>query len=271
MRRIIALAGMLMAPAAAFAGAWTQAEGQLQSIITSTYYHSGQRYDTRGHKQPQATYTQQEISPYAEYGWRDGTTLGTRLSLMRATQAAQGTSRAQVNWGFGDSEFFVRRRLWRKDDLVLSAEPLVKLPSPGSSGFDAPRLGGSHADLAMGLAGGYGFAAFGRSHFTEASAQYRARLGSAKNQWRFTASGGARISSRLMLMPQLFIIRREESPAAARFTQSAGDDFNQLRLQLSAVYELSPAHSVQLGAFTDRDGKNTGAGHGVLLALWTRW
>ena len=51
-------------------------------------------------------------------------------------------STAQNNWGLGDSEFFVRQRVWNMYGFAVSVEPMIKLPSPESS-HSVPRLGGS--------------------------------------------------------------------------------------------------------------------------------
>jgi hypothetical protein len=70
-------------------------------------------------------------------------------------------------------------------------------------------------------------------------------------------------------MPQTFVTLRTSSPSNAAFTESASNDYNLVRLQLSAVYAFTPTISVQVGGFSDVDGKNTGEGNGALLALWT--
>lgn len=62
-----------------------------------------------------------------------------------------------------------------------------------------------------------------------------------------------------------------EEPSAASFTQSSGDDFDLMKLQLSAVYKVNPHLSIQLGAFSHVDGNNVGAGDGALVAVWKRF
>ena len=254
----------------AYAGAWTQAQGDTQIIMTGAYYSASDLYDNRGHTQSQPAYSKYELSPYVEYGLSDDITLGGNLSLQDATQSRSGGTPAQTNWGLGDSEFFVRKRLWQQNGFVASIQPLIKLPSPESSTLDQPMLGGSHPDLALGLSGGYGFSAYGLNHFVDVDTQYRYRFGPSHNQMKIAAIAGVHVSDKWLLMPQLFLTERTSTPATVSYTQSSGDDYNVTRLQLSAVYSLNASTSFQFGGFDDVNGKNTGHGKGVLLAIWKR-
>lgn len=263
--QLIMTVGMILTASQAYAGAWTQAQGQTQVIITASTYSARQLYTNKGRKRQQARYHKYELNPYLEYGYRDDLTLGSNLSLQRASQSASS------NLGLGDSEFFLRQRLWEENGWVVSAEPLIKLPSLRSSRDDTPKLGSSFADVAMGLSTGYGFSAYGQNHFINLDSQYRHRFGSAKDQLRISASSGMRLDARWMLLPQMFFTYRTQAPTIANFTQSSADDYNQVRAQLTAVYTLKESLSLQAGGFMDVDGKNAGRGKGVLLALWTRW
>ena len=262
-QQIVSLAVILCATQA-YGGAWTQPQGDTQLILSAATYDSHQLYNVKGRLRPQASYHKYELNPYIEYGYRDDLTLGSNISLQRT----QGSSRADSNWGMGDSEFFIRKRLLESDGFVASVEPLIKLPSFQSSGQDIPKLGASHGDIALGLSTGYGFSAFQLPHFINLDTQYRYRLGAAKDQIKIAATTGFHVSSAWMIMPQAFVTYRTTTPRHSNFTQSSGDDYNLVRFQLSAVYALTDATSLQCGGFTDTDGKNAGRGKGVLLALW---
>lgn len=252
----------------AYGGAWTQEEGSGQLIATGLYYTADRLWNNRGKKQPQPTYRKYEFNPYLEYGLADGITIGANLSLQRAQQEGTSTSASQSNWGLGDSEFFVRKRLWQRDSFIVSSESMVKLPSPGASHNDSPAIGGDHPDIGTGLSAGYGFAAGGLNHFANLDTQYRYRFGRQKDQVRLAATLGIHTTERWMLMPQVFATYRVSDPRATTFTQSSADDYNQLRLQLSAVYKLRDDVSLQFGGFSDVSGKNAGIGKGILIALW---
>ena len=253
-----------MLPIAAYAGAWTQDAGKGQIIINGLYYNTDRLYNNQGNKTSQTTYTKYELNPYLEYGWTDDITVGANLSLQRADQSSN------TNWGFGDSEFFLRKRLWQQDGFVLSAEPMIKLPSPEGA-RETPQLGGSHPDAGLGLSAGYGFSAWGLNHFANLDAGYRYRFGQPENQIKLAGTLGIATAPRWMIMPQLFATYRANTPSTVTFTQSSGDDYNLVKLQLSTVYQLQDDLSLQAGGFSHAEGKNVGAGSGLFMAVWKKF
>lgn len=250
----------------AHAGAWTQEKGKLQVILNQTLYATDTYYDNQKHERSQPLYRKYELNPYLEYGLADGVTIGANVSLQRVAQdvAAGGV---MTNYGIGDSEFFGRVRLLQRDNFVLSAEPLVKLPSPESAA-SMPKIGASHPDAGLGLAGGYGFGSRSKPHFADLYLGYRYRFGDPRDQIKLAATLGYSLTPRWMVMPQLFLTKRRQGPRMVAFTQSSGDDYDLGKPQLSVVYKLNEKTHVQGGAFLHAAGKNTGAGGGVLLSVW---
>jgi len=266
--RFLSLAACMLALSVspALAGAWTQPQSEAQLIITGSYYSSDSYWNNLGSKQHQPNYTQYALNPYFEYGLTDSLTAGTNLLLERAHQNS-ATNSYSPHYGLGDSEFFLRQRLWQNNGFVVSAEPMVKLPAPENS-HAQPQLGGSSADAGMGLSGGYGFKACGLDHFIDLDTQYRYRFGTPKDQARFNATLGVGVTQRLTIMPQLFTTYRLTSPRNAAFTDSSADDYNLVKLQLSGVYKLGEKTSVQLGVFDNAAGRNAGGGTGIFIAFW---
>ncbi len=252
----------------ALAGAWTQEAGKGQLIVTTLYYATDTLYDNSGAKQAQPDYSKYEVSPYFEYGLADGLTVGANLSLQHATQDGTPGNPTLTNWGLGDSEFFARLRLLQKGALVVSVEPMVKLPTAEE---DQPALGGRHADAGLGLLAGYQFSYAGLDHFIDLGLSYRYRDGTPEDQIKLSATAGFGLTKDLMLMSQAFWTLRADTQSTPAFTQSSNDDYNLLKLQMSLVYKLSESLSVQAGAFSHLDGKNVGGGDGVLFSLWRRF
>ncbi len=268
MRSAAFVVACIFIPTLSYAGAWTQPEGSGQVILNGWYYSTDSLYNNSGTEVSQGRYRKYELNPYLEYGLMNGVTIGTNLSLQRASQDVAGGS--VTNYGIGDSEFFARFRLWEQYGFVISAEPLVKLPSPESDD-ETPVLGGEHADAGLSFAAGYGFNFFGMNHYITADAGYRHRFGDPKDQIRYSATLGVSVTPKLCIMPQIFGTHRTSDPAAATFTQSSGDDFNLTKLQLSAVYKYSDDVSLQVGGFSHVDGKNVGAGDGALFSVWKKF
>ena len=272
--RLLCLTSLLTLPGQAFAGAWTQDKGNTQIILTGSYYGANKLWDNSGHKQSQPSYGKYELNPYLEYGLQDGLTAGASLTLQRTHQdkAAPGVfsaSAGQSNWGMGDSEFFLRKRVFQNGTYVLSVEPMVKVPSPESAA-DQPRIGSSHYDAGVGVSGGYTFEAYGHQHYADIDTQFRHRFGAPHDQVHLAGTLGINVAPQWTIMPQTFVTLRTDSNPSNAFTQSPDDDYNLTRLQLSALYKMSEDLSLQFGGFTDIDGKNAGTGNGLLVALWKK-
>lgn len=250
----------------AYAGAWLQQPGRGQIILNNYFYHSDHLYNNRGKREAQPAYHKYEINPYIEYGISPDWTIGANLSFQGARQK-QPQSWYLGNYGIGDSELFARTRLWQQGGFVLSAMPLIKLPSFYTK-KNAPKIGSDEIDAAFGLSAGYGFSWAGQPHFVDIGTLYRYRFGAPKDRVDVSATLGYSLNQRWILMPQLFFTYRIDAPQNASFTQSSADDYNLTKLQLSVVYKLNMQTSFQAGAFTDVAGKNTGIGNGVLLSVW---
>ena len=252
---------LIISTSPAYAGAWTQDAGSTQVIITGSYFNN------EGKRQSQPAYDKYEIDPYVEYGLWDGITAGGELSLERAHQNASASAVSQTSYGLGDSEFFLRTRLWQGNGFVISAQPMVMLPSPEHSST-LPRLGESHPDAGMSLSVGYGFSAWGLDHFADIDTEYRYRFGSPKDQIRISGTLGMSVTPRWMIMPQLFQTYRASTPSVVTFTQSSADDYNLTQVQLSVIYKIREDVWLQAAGFSDISGRNTGAGNGGLIGLW---
>jgi hypothetical protein len=263
MKRYCAVAFLCIAlcPAYASAGAWTLDKGAYQLIVTGRYYRTQTYFNNRGDKLSQANYYKREINPYLEYGLNSSLTLTANLSLESVSQQQES------NWGLGDSEFTARKQLWRGKNAAISLAPLVKLPSPEGAA-ERPRIGSRHADVGAIASAGYGFSALGNQHYVNLDAGYRHRFGTPADQVTADFTAGIGLNRHLTLMPQLFLTRRMDKPTTPTFTQSAGDDYNLAKVQLSGLWRFSERTAVQLGGFSHATGRNAGAGEGGFIALW---
>lgn len=243
----------------AHAGAWTQKEGEALLITNFSYYSASEFFDNSGRKQPLTDYSKYELNPYLEYGLRDDVTVGANIFVDRASQNSS-------NWGIGDSEFFIRKRLWQKNGFVFSAEPMIKFPSLANHSSQ-PQIGSRNYDTGLTFSSGYGFQAWGLDHFVDLDAGYRYRFGTPNNQLKFSAIAGFSLSKKSMVLAQVFNTSRLASSPDPTFTQSPADDYNLTKLQISTIYKMDDKLSLQIGAFSDIYGRNTGAGDGATFAI----
>jgi len=266
--RVACAFGVLLFPlfsSAAFAGAWTQAQGKGLVMVTGSYYGSSKIYNNQGRTQSAPNFQKYELNPYVEYGLYDDMTLGASVSLQRAVQNVPGGA-DQRQFGVGESEFFLRKRLYNNDGLVVSVQPFFKLPPLNTDA--RPPLGSPHADIGLGGSVGYGMSLFGYQDFMNLDTQYRYRFGDQRDQLRVAATVGVGIAPQWMVMPQAFLTYRTRNPNVTSVTQSGADDYNVARLQLSGVYSMTEDRKLQAGAFADVEGKNAGVGRGVLMSVW---
>lgn len=251
-------------------GAWTLPQGSWQVINNVSYYHSDERFTATGGKIPQPTYQKLEYNPYIEYGLWDHTTIGANLFL----QAAR--SQGEQNVGLADAELFVRSRVWsakpawKQSELVLSIQPMVKLPTLFET-EDNPIIGSDEGDIGISVFNGYSFNYFGQKTFTENEIHYRHRLGEREDQFRFNTTIGQDITPKWQVLAQQFTILSTNTVQGSTFTQSSEDDFDLVKVQLSGVYHVDERISMQLGGFYNLTGNNIGNGFGGLFAVWTRF
>lgn len=249
-------------PFSVFAGAWPLPEGQLQVINTVSAYSSDTRYDNFGNPLAQPTYNKHEYNPYIEYGLTDDITVGANLFLQRASQ------NGSVNYGIADSEFFLKKQIWKSGGYVASIQPIVKLPRLWEQD-NTPMIGSSHMDVGVSALGGYGFEMYDLSHYVEVETGYRYRFGDPENRFLLNATAGVGVTGSITIMPQVFTAWRATNPSGApTFTQTTQDDYDLVKLQLSGLYRASDTVAYQAGVFGDVYGRNAGKGQGALFSVW---
>ncbi len=259
----------LLFPALSQAAGWTQPEGAIQTITTARYYTTDEFFDNDGNRQVQSRYTKYEINPYLEYGLTDSLTLGFNGFVDYVTQNSPTLARDR-NLMLSDVELFSRIRMVQGEDWVFSLQPLIKFPSLYEHD-NAPRSGSEFFDAELSTQAGKSFSWFGQTHFTTFVAGYRHRFDTPKDQYKLEWTTGLRVNDQWQITPQIVYTGRIDSVSNPTFTQSGQDDYNLLKLQLSALYTLSETVSVEAGAFLHSQGENTGSGGGVMLAVWKKF
>lgn len=273
----IALTAVLFcAPAHA---AWLREEGTWFVADSISTYRTNHFIDNAGRSRQQPTFTKWEWNGYAEYGLRDDVTLGTNLFFHRlSADYAHYTPTSPVaqtgndsNYGLADSEFFLRKRLWRGEflgrDTVFSIQPLIKLPSWYYEGGN-PRGGTDNFDAELRLLVGYHFTFLEREHFSAVSIAYRKRMGDWRDQVKSEATIGLNLTDRIMFLMQNFTTQRVERSYHSINSSATVNDYDLVKTQLSIVYKLNERTHIQLGGFEHIQARNTGDGGGFLLSLW---
>lgn len=251
-----ALALCLSASSPAGAGAWTEALDQGQFIATVTAAAADRGFDAAGAAQPSPS-RRLLLQTYTAYGWREGVTV---FATTESVYARVGTVTAFDNGVDGG----VRLRLWQDDSNVVSGE--VSVRTAGAYNYSVSN-GGDHASSALGLRllYGHGFAWDGMNGFVDVQLDQRWITAPRPSEAGLDLTAGLWLDSDWMAMAQSFNLMSEGRPRPPYVS------FRQHKIELSAVWRLSPAWSLQGGGFFSPRGRNALNEQGLLLAAWTRF
>lgn len=168
----------------AWAGAWVQPEGttfvSVKTLVTTTdrFFDENSNVHQRG-----GWFTKYEVNPYLEYGLTERDTVSINVLAQRLTDSATDSSTT----GLADLELGWRRRLWKDDHTVISAQLTAFIPT-GYSLEDTPNLGYDRLGLEPALWVGRGFSLGGRSGYLEAQTGLRWYAGYPSEQFRGQAT-----------------------------------------------------------------------------------
>lgn len=267
------------APFSVLAGAWLYPEGKGQAIVTTTFADASNAYDAQGRLIKTPSYRKFETKIYVEHGVADwlnfvgeagyfdfhGAAVPTdHLNLLieeakaRLPLSVAGPPGPKYA-GLGIGAAGARMRLFAYGDYVFSLEASVRAASKEARRFLDMR---DAAQLDVRLLMGRPFALFGMSGFLDAQLGFRSR-GQNGDEVRADFTAGLRPMDRLMVLAQSF---SAFAPRGGMATFVAAQKF-----QLSAVYDVTPAISVQIGGVTALSGVNSPAERGAITALWWRY
>lgn len=246
-------------------------EGSFDHYFTYSYYTSDAFWFADGTAQGQNRYHKHGWEHRTEYGLSEFATLGAVTEVIHARQVPFGSTRMASNLSAGDVQLYMRGRLGKGKDSILSVQPLVKLPSFGHASSTAIPVGSDYTDLELRFLGGINLAQWtGYEGYLNLETAYRHRTHEPHDQWRMDLSAGLSLDEQWMLLGELFGTLRAHSSEGSVYVLAQQDDYDLLKGQCSVVYGLTPEIQLQLGAFSHLWGRNTGRGNGILLSLWLK-
>lgn len=253
--------GSLLFSTSAFAGAWTLDAGTGQAIVTDTASQAAKGTDGNRNLQGTPLYTKNELQALIEYGVTKDLTAIITPSLQRVEV---GEPYNALRGGLGYTDVGARVRITGGDNWVFSGQTTFRIPGT----FDNKNVAAiGYTDPEVDVRGlvGYSFNVAAMPSFIDFEVAQRFRLGGPPDELRIDATFGIRPSDRLLLLAQSFNVMSE---GAGTWGFASYDYY---KLQLSAVYGLTPAISVQVGGFTTYAGRNGLQENGVLLAGWYKF
>lgn len=251
--------GALVSPACG--GAWTLDAGTGQAVVTGTLTQSDRLFDGAGNTKAIPRYDKFELQALIEYGATDRFTLMLQPMLQHVDIGAPIDAQRS---GLGFSEFGGRLRLFGESSWVVSAQTTVRVPgtfdksNPAAIGYTDPEI-----DV-RGLLG-HSFTAGAWPAFLDVQLAQRFRIGGPPDEFHADVTLGVRPAPSWMLLAQSFNV----------ISEGAGSwgfpSYDYYKLQLSAVYALTPALSLQLGGVRTFAGRNALQESGAVLGIWYKF
>lgn len=244
----------------AHAGAWPQAEGQGQVIVTGIYSHSGKGFDAKGKTVDIDDYTKEEVYFLAEYGLTEDLTLLVTPSF---SHVDVDRADAETN-GLGYTELGARYRLAHGASTVFSLQGSVRIP--GKKRRDSiAQVGATDSEIDLRALVGKSFKIGGSDAFVDLQGGYRIRNGQPPSEFRLDATLGIRPAPKLLLLAQAF---NTKSDGAGR---GIFGKYRYTNAYVSGVYDIAPRWSLQVGALATVSGRNALRERGVLAGVWFRF
>lgn len=252
---------LLSLPSAAFAGAWTlpQETGQWVATIDAS---AATEYFEHGGFLPTPRYDKVEAQLLIEYGITDRLTAIVDPGVQHIDIAAPTSAERS---GLGYTEFGARYAFFQDPSWVLSGQATLRLPGTTDTSNPAA-VGYTEVESDLRVLLGHTFQLSGLPAFFDLEAAERVRTAGAPSEFRFDATLGVQVLPRWLLLAQGFNVVSEGSGIPLY-----GGSYDYEKLQLSAVYQLTPDWSVQGGGFTTYAGNNALQENGVVFGVWHRF
>jgi protein XagA len=253
----IALASILAAQRDASAGAWLQPQGEGLAIATTDFSDSTRYFDSHGKLIPIPEYQKFSLGTYIEYGLSNDLTLVAQPFFDSDRQA---TSPTPTRLTTGGTDIGLRAGVGNFGGTIVSLQATAHVPFVTRSplvDFDEDTVPSGDFRLLL----GHAFTLDGFDCFADLEGSYRIEGDDEPGEWHIDATLGARPRRDLLLLIQSF------ATFAAQATP-VSPTYIWVKLQESAVYEISPRWSLQGGFFETLAGSNSGRELGPTAALW---
>ena len=260
-RCVVCVLGLLAAPSAAFAGAWTLPQGVGEWFATVTASESTNYFDGSGVAST-PRYDKDEAQLLIEYGLTDRLTAIVEPGLQHIDIAAP-TSAERT--GLGYTEFGARYGFVEDPTWVFSGQATLRVPGTYDTSNPAA-VGYTDVEADLRLLLGHNFKIADLPAFFDVEVAERVRTAGYPSEFHADATLGVKVFPHWLLLAQSFNVISEGSGISI-----FGGSYEYYKLQLSAVYALTPTWSLQGGGFTTYAGLNALQENGLIFGVWHRF
>jgi hypothetical protein len=253
--------GLALASSEAMAGAWTAPEGHGQVIVGGTASRADRAFDGDWSRVPTPRTNKFELQGLIEYGVTDRFTAILAPGYQRIDIGAPTDAQRS---GLGYSEIGGRVMLLQGSSWVFSGQTLVRLPGTFETSNPAA-IGYTDAEVDVRAMFGTSFSLGASPAFIDMQVAQRFRAGGPPDEFRADLTFGIRALPQWLLLAQSFNVFSEGSGAPLF------PSYEYHKLQLSVVYDVTPAWSLQLGGFSAYAGRNNLQENGAIFGVWYRF
>lgn len=254
-------------PQLVMASAWTRNDGEVLILLPTSYTYADKSFDGNGNRVNRNKFEMAEFSPLIEYGVSDSFTIGMQPKVRTVWMEAEDGS-TESNSGLAESEFFVRQRLWHRDQASLALQAGAKVPINPQENSAVP-IGRNQVDADVQLA-------YGNVHSTGIGRIfYSGEVGYTK-RWEIPAdeaSYNAFIGWSPRSSSWSFILRSANTVSVGNHgtgdteVLTAFPEYKRHDIQLMTSYQFSNSVSLAGGISTTYAGENVGIGNTGFVAL----
>jgi protein XagA len=259
--RFIIATGLMTHATLAFAGAWTLDEGTGGLIVSGTAMQASNFFSTGSSLQSIPHYNKDEAQALIEYGVTNWFTAIVAPSLQHVDIAPPfGGERS----GLGYTDLGGRARIWSDASWVVSGQVTFRIPGTYDN-TDTAAIGYTDPEVDLRGLAGYSFKVGTMPSFVDVEVAQRFRIGGPPDEFRTDVTLGINTTDKWLLLAQSFNVTSEGAG-----TWGYGS-FGYYKLQLSAVYALTTAVSLQLGGYSTYWGRNALQENGLVVGAWYKF
>lgn len=255
------MVGVLGAPTAAFAGAWTLPDGTGQWLATFAGATSTSAFNSGRGLSPIPRYDKLDADILVEYGVTDRLTAIFQTGLQHIDIASPiDASRTGLDY----TDFGARYAFWQADGWVVSGQALVEIPGTTDTSNPAA-IGYTDFEADLRLLVGKGFMLGTMPAFVDVEVAQRQRGDGAPNEFRADGTFGVQVLPNWLVLAQSFNVVSEGAGSPVF------DSYDYEKFQLSAVYSLTSSWAIQGGGYTTYAGRNALQENGLVFAVWHKF
>jgi protein XagA len=253
--------GLLGPSPAALAGAWTLDAGVGQVLVSGTLSTSDLIFNPARQTQGAPRYNKFEAEALVEYGVTDRFTAIVGPGLQDISIAAPVNAQ---RFGLGYTELGGRYQLLQADSWVMSGQVLLRLPGTTDNANPAA-IGYTDVQTDFRALLGHSFMLGSMPAFIDLEAAQRICTAGAPDEFHADLTLGVRPAPRWLLLIQSFNVVSEGSGTWGF------SSYDYEKAQLSVVYGVNAALSLQVGGFSTYAGRNALQENGLVLGVWYKF